>query len=179
MEKKAKYVSAERCSKHNTHVDNWHLMCPKCVDEMSGDTNKVTKIFDALLEERAFQDGKWGTIEENPHTIGEWLLIMQKELTEAIDAYFQRPANRLMLDEIRQVAAVAIACMEQHGFVERLEKNQTEWYCETCQMTGTVTIEDNIDFEQSHIKEQLIVVSHGQSSPLCFSQAMTLRIRNG
>lgn len=68
----------------------------------------------AIEDERSFQDQKWGTIKEHPHTIYEWIGIMEQELKEAKEAFFQRPANESMLAEIIQVVAVGHACLEQH-----------------------------------------------------------------
>lgn len=38
------------------------------------------EIWKAILRERDYQDTKWG---DKPHTVGEWLLIMEAELAEA------------------------------------------------------------------------------------------------
>lgn len=72
----------------------------------------------AVIDERSYQDGKWGTIADNPHTVGKWLVIMQEELGEAISAIVANDMQQ-SLAEIRQVAAVAIACLEQHGVTFR------------------------------------------------------------
>lgn len=53
-----------------------------------------------------------------PHTVGEWLLILQREVQEAIDAWLKGD-SQAGLEEVLQVAAVAVACMEQHGVRER------------------------------------------------------------
>lgn len=67
----------------------------------------------AVLRERAYQDNKWGTPWGNPHTIRQWLTIMQRELTEAKR---QHPGDdQAILQEVVQVVAVGIACLEQHG----------------------------------------------------------------
>jgi len=78
-------------------------------------------IEEAVRRERHYQDLKWGTIEEHPHTIFEWIGIMEKELQEAKAAYFQPAcmADSEMLREVLQVVAVGLACLEQHGIVER------------------------------------------------------------
>lgn len=66
--------------------------------------------------ERLFQDSKHGPIETHPHTIGEWILIMESELAEAKLALIKGGEGRdSVLQEILQVVAVGIACMEQHG----------------------------------------------------------------
>jgi len=78
-------------------------------------------IFQAILRERNYQDKKWGDVIEYPHTVFEWIGIMERELAEAKEAFFQRPAEEKMLEEILQVVAVGVACIEQHGIVERCQ----------------------------------------------------------
>jgi hypothetical protein len=83
------------------------------------------QIVDAIVRERIYQDSKWGTIEENPHTLGEWLNIMHQELSEADYALSMAGfswGNKMdsdVLCEILQVISVGFACLEQHGIVER------------------------------------------------------------
>lgn len=78
-------------------------------------------VFAEIDEERDHQDRKWGTIQQKPHTVGEWLLILQGELDEAIKAWQKNtPEPHSALDEIRQVASVAVAALEQHGCPPRL-----------------------------------------------------------
>lgn len=92
----------------------------------------------AVIDERTYQDQKWGTVDENPHTVGEWLLIAEAELAEAKAAWLKTGDMQPVLAEVRQVAidtlssidmlspsateyngrqniGVAVACLEQHG----------------------------------------------------------------
>ena len=75
-------------------------------------------VAEAIEKERNFQTKKWGTVQEYPHTIYEWIGIMEQELKEAKEAFFQRPADEAMLAEIIQVVAVGHACLEQHGPID-------------------------------------------------------------
>lgn len=78
------------------------------------------KVLQAVDGEREYQDRKWGSLQEHPLTQGEWLLVLETELAEAKAAWAknsERPHS--VLDEVRQVAAVAVACMEQHGYWHR------------------------------------------------------------
>lgn len=71
----------------------------------------------AIHDERQFQDQKFGP--GSQHTIGEWILIMESELAEAKVAIIKGGEGRnSVLMEIVQVAAVAVACLEQHGVKE-------------------------------------------------------------
>jgi len=79
-------------------------------------------IFDAIKRERDYQDEKWGSPLVNPHEIPAWLMIMRRELNEAMDEWTRRKgktANQEALKEILQVIAVGVACLEQHGVIER------------------------------------------------------------
>lgn len=77
-----------------------------------------TEIFEAVKIERQYQDAKWGF---DPHTVGEWLLIMQAELDGAKEAWVKNSGDVKALEEILQVVSVGVACMEEHGIVERLQ----------------------------------------------------------
>lgn len=75
--------------------------------------------FDAIVAERHYQDRKWGTIQEHPLEVSAWLIVMRKLLNDAEAAWCWQRGDVGALDEIRKVAAVAVACMEQHGVVLR------------------------------------------------------------
>jgi hypothetical protein len=66
----------------------------------------------AIRSERIYQEAKWGG---HGHNVGEWLLIMEKCLNDAKRAWSAAHGGAKVLSEVRQVAATAIACLEQHG----------------------------------------------------------------
>jgi hypothetical protein len=76
-------------------------------------------IYSCIDRERNYQDSKWGTGEEHPHTVGEWLLIVESELHEAKEAWCKNGGDYEALRELLQVISVGVACLEQHGVVER------------------------------------------------------------
>lgn len=72
-----------------------------------------------LQEERMFQDRKHGSPEQNPHTPAGWMLLVRKELDEAEQALVKGGAGRdSWRQELLQVAATCIACLEQHGLAD-------------------------------------------------------------
>jgi NTP pyrophosphatase (non-canonical NTP hydrolase) len=74
-------------------------------------------VVDAIEEEREHQIAKWGA--NKNQTLEGYILILQKELDEAVNGWMKndtRPRSTA-LEEIVQVAAVAVACLEQHGVV--------------------------------------------------------------
>lgn len=80
--------------------------------------HRQDKAFDAIRRERDHQDNKWGTVQEHPHTVAEWMLIMRKELQEAEQAWM-KGGDEDAMREMLQVVAVGVAAMEQHGIHER------------------------------------------------------------
>lgn len=83
---------------------------------------QVTEVLSAVYKERQFQDAKWGTIEERPHSLPEWILIAEAELEEAKRAVIKGGSGRNSVRaEIVQVMAVLQAALEQHGTTETHE----------------------------------------------------------
>lgn len=78
-----------------------------------------SEVYAAIDSERRFQDQRWGTIEQHPHEVGSWILIMEKLLADARSAWAGSCGDIKALDEIRKVAAVAVACGEQYGLYPR------------------------------------------------------------
>jgi hypothetical protein len=81
--------------------------------------SKLDEVFQAITRERIYQDVKWGTLAQHPHTVGEWLLIVEAELNEAKQGWVKGKGDAEALRELVQVAAVVVAALEQHGVVER------------------------------------------------------------
>ena len=71
-------------------------------------------VYAAIDRERDYQDRKWG---DKPHTVGEWLLIMEAELAEAKRAWAKGDDDAKR--ELLQVIAVGVAALEQHDIIER------------------------------------------------------------
>lgn len=76
-------------------------------------------VYKAVDKERIYQDNKHGTIENHPHSVGEWLLIIEDELQEAKNGWCREHSDARALEEILQVISTGVACLEQHGIVER------------------------------------------------------------
>ena len=80
------------------------------------------KVLSAINSERHYQNAKYPG---HKHTKGEWLLIMEKCLEDAKKAWNCGHAASGVMDEIRQIAAVGVAAMEQHGAPVRLLFHKT------------------------------------------------------
>lgn len=79
-----------------------------------------------ILEERKYQDHKWGPIKSHPHEVGSWLMIMDQLLDKAKKNWMTLHGDIAALDELRQVVAVGFACMEQHGVPNRMVKEHVK-----------------------------------------------------
>jgi hypothetical protein len=76
------------------------------------------KVIEHIVRERAHQNQKWGSVEDNPHGISVWLDLIAEEWVEARDAAV-RQDHMQARREIVQIAALCVACLEQHGAVGR------------------------------------------------------------
>lgn len=76
-------------------------------------------VFEAILREREYQDKKYGRVGvDRQPTIGDWILILEEEVSEARLAQVKGRASEALC-EILQVATVAVAALMQHGVMER------------------------------------------------------------
>lgn len=77
--------------------------------------NSITpRVIQAILAEMDYQKEKWGN---KPQSLAGYLLILQSEIQEAIDGWMKNdnsPRNS-PLEEIVQIAAVAISCLNKYG----------------------------------------------------------------
>jgi hypothetical protein len=76
-------------------------------------------VYTLIDGERDHQDAKWGEIEDHPHEVGSWILILEKLVQDARLAWVGKTGDKGALAEVRQIAAVAVACMEEHGAPRR------------------------------------------------------------
>ena len=80
---------------------------------MTTDFNAVVA---AVQEERTYQDELHGSIQDAPHEMGTWILLIEAELNEAKLALIKGGEGRNALRaELVQVAALCIAALEKHG----------------------------------------------------------------
>lgn len=66
----------------------------------------------AIAHERAYQEQKWPG---HQHTVAEWILILRKLVDDAQREWVTGHGDDSALHEVRQIAATAVACMEQCG----------------------------------------------------------------
>ena len=78
-----------------------------------------TKVYEVVDSERDYQDRKWGTVEQHPHEVGGWLLLMENALRKAKEAWASTPNEDAALEEVRKVIGLGVACGEQFGLRPR------------------------------------------------------------
>lgn len=72
------------------------------------------EVYNFIDVERNYQDEKWGI--NKYQTIEGYLLIIESELNEAKNGWIKNKEGRdSTLAEIKQIAAVCVACMEAYG----------------------------------------------------------------
>ena len=73
------------------------------------------EVYDVVNKEREFQIEKWGV--EKEHSVSGYLLIMKTELDEAIAGWINNRSEprQSSLEEILQVVATGIVCLETYG----------------------------------------------------------------
>lgn len=73
-------------------------------------------VFNAINQERDHQDATWGSLDEKKQSVAGYLTILEAELAEAKAGWMKnREGKHSALAEIKQIAATAVACLEQHG----------------------------------------------------------------
>lgn len=81
------------------------------------------KAFFAIDTEREYQETKWGPTESHGlHSITEFLVFMRDYVEEALHIESREPmstSDPKALEIVRKVAALGVACMEQHGAPRR------------------------------------------------------------
>lgn len=76
----------------------------------------------AVLQERNYQDKKWGSVQDRPREVGTYLTLMRALLNNAEQAFAKNAGDEPALTELRKVVAVGLACFEQHGVPSREDK---------------------------------------------------------
>lgn len=76
-------------------------------------------VYDVIDGERDYQDDQQGNAKRHEGqpamTPGEYLLCMEKCLSDARDAWYQPDGGKKCLVFVRKVTALGVACMELHG----------------------------------------------------------------
>lgn len=89
--------------------------------------HKMTRgeVNDVIAHERTYQDKVWGdqgerrtnpnTDQSSKHDVGEWMIFIDSYLEQAKKRLTHEHGTAGALDSLRKVAALCVACFEQHG----------------------------------------------------------------
>lgn len=75
--------------------------------------------FDAVSSERDYQDAKWGGPDDRARSVGDHLTLLRAHLAKADLAYATNHGDEEALAEVRNLAALAVRCMESNGISRR------------------------------------------------------------
>lgn len=82
-----------------------------------------SEVYGAIDSERAYQDAQRGNAKRHEGqpamTPGEYLLCMEKCLSDAREAWYKPDGGVACLVHVRKVSALGVACMELHGAPRR------------------------------------------------------------
>lgn len=76
-------------------------------------------VYESVSSEREYQVRKWGVDHDENESVGNFLIYLERHLQLAKDAYIDSMYESQALEHVRKVAALAVACMEQHGAPRR------------------------------------------------------------
>lgn len=81
------------------------------------DKENLNAVHGAIMQERFYQDSKFGTVSEHPHEIPSWIYIMGNALDNA-NRFWINGKEDLAIKEMIQATAVGFACLQQYGIPE-------------------------------------------------------------
>jgi hypothetical protein len=74
------------------------------------------RVYAAIDTERDYQDRLPATrTDGQPRTVGDYLVMLDYYLRQAIDRWTMSPGDAQALDAVRKVAGICVHCMEDHG----------------------------------------------------------------
>lgn len=78
------------------------------------------EVYAAIDAERDYQNSLGpDRTDGNQHTVGDYLIMLDRYVRKAQDEWTDRAGNTSALDQIRKIAGIAVRCMEEHGIVNR------------------------------------------------------------
>lgn len=86
------------------------------MDGLTSETSiPQSDVFDLIRAERAYQAAKWTEAHDKQHPLGEWLLVCEGKLREAITMWQKNGSDSDTLSKLTYLAAVCVACLERLG----------------------------------------------------------------
>lgn len=78
------------------------------------------RVYEAIDSEREYQDQKWGNPRhDEQESMGNFLIYIERYLNRAKAGFYDHNATVDVLNDVRKIAALAVAAMEQFGAPKR------------------------------------------------------------
>ena len=78
------------------------------------------EVYKAIDGERDYQDSLKGIRSDGTkRSVGDYLIMMDHYLNHGKEFFAVNPGFKMVLPDIRKIAAIAVRCMEEHGAPER------------------------------------------------------------
>lgn len=77
------------------------------------------KVYEAIDNERDYQDAKWKDFDDANNNPADWVLYLEAHLNKAKIALNNYHDMKSFNNEMRKIAALAVACGENHGMLKR------------------------------------------------------------
>jgi hypothetical protein len=89
-------------------------------------TTPRNDVYAAINGERDYQDSLPSTRTDGlPHTVGDYVTMLQHYQQELVSAWTKNPGNDEALNIVRKIAGIAVHCMEDHGVIARSVRSST------------------------------------------------------
>jgi hypothetical protein len=83
-------------------------------------TSLREEVYKVIDGERKYQNSlKGNRTDGSPKTVGDYLVMMDYYLAHAKEAWTANPGIKMVLPDVRKLAAIAVRCMEEHGAPKR------------------------------------------------------------
>jgi hypothetical protein len=82
------------------------------------------EVYAAIDSERNYQDLKWEDFDDSNNHPSDWILYIDEHISRAKKAIYNSHNMATFANEIRKIAALSVACMENHGVLYRNNPNE-------------------------------------------------------
>lgn len=82
--------------------------------------NRRAVVYDVIDGERDYQNALPDSRTDGAdRSVGDYIVMAERYMRKAIDAWTDNPGNGPALHQLRKVAAICVRCMEEHGAPSR------------------------------------------------------------
>jgi hypothetical protein len=82
------------------------------------------EIYRIIDKERDYQDERWADFDDANNSHADWLIYIEVHLSKAKAALYNSHDLEKYSNAMRAIAALAVACGERHGMLNRVTKTK-------------------------------------------------------